>query len=119
MSTAESRPSTILVVEDEAFVRMLASDILTEDGGYRVIEAVNADEARTVLEARHDVRVVFTDVHMPGSLNGFALASIIHLRWPEIGVIVTSGCALPGVGDLPQGTRFLPKPYSSSTLIDM
>ena len=74
MSTADKRPSIILIVEDEAFVRMLASDILTEDGGYRVIEAVNADEARTLLEARHDVRMVFTDVHMPGAL--------MALHWP-------------------------------------
>ena len=119
MSTADKRPSIILIVEDEAFVRMLASDILTEDGGYRVIEAVNADEARTLLEARHDVRLVFTDVDMPGSVNGFALARIIHLRWPGIGVIVASGHARPGIGDLPKGSRFLPKPYSPSTLIGM
>ncbi|MCB5177576.1 response regulator [Microvirga lenta] len=113
----DSRSTIILVVEDEALVRMLASDILTEDGGYRVIEAVNADEALTLLEARHDVRLVFTDVDMPGTMNGFALARAIDLRFPSIEVIVTSGRKMPGVGELPEGIPFLPKPYASSALI--
>lgn len=115
----ESKPTIILLVEDEALVRMLASDILIADGGYRVIEAVNADEALTLLEVRHDVRLLFTDVDMPGSLNGFALARIVDLRWPEIGTIVTSGRIWPGLGDLPKGARFLRKPYAPSALIKM
>jgi CheY-like chemotaxis protein len=94
-------------------------DILTEDAGYRVIEAVNADEALILLESRHDVRLVFTDVNMPGSLNGFALARIVDMRFPGIKVIVTSGLARPGVGDLPKGKRFLPKPHAPSALITM
>jgi CheY-like chemotaxis protein len=98
---------------------MLAGDILTEDAGYRVIEAVNADEALILLESRHDVRLVFTDVNMPGALNGFALARIVDMRFPGIKVIVTSGLARPGVGDLPKGKRFLPKPYAPSALITM
>ncbi|ANY77437.1 hypothetical protein BB934_03710 [Microvirga ossetica] len=98
---------------------MLAGDILTDDAGYRVIEAVNADEALIMLESRHDVRLVFTDVNMPGSLNGFALARIVDMRFPGIKVIVTSGLARPGVGDLPKGKRFLPKPYAPSALITM
>jgi CheY-like chemotaxis protein len=119
MSTTENKPPIILVVEDEALVRMLAWDILTEDAGYRVIEAVNADEALILLESRHDVRLVFTDVNMPGALNGFALARIVDMRFPGIKVIVTSGLARPGVGDLPKGKRFLPKPYAPSALITM
>ena len=97
--TSDNRPEIILLVEDEALVRMLASDILTEEAGYRVIEAVNADEALTLLEARPDVRLVFTDVDMPGSLNGFTLARIVDMRWPKIRIIVTSGHARPGAGD--------------------
>lgn len=119
MSTTENKPPIILVVEDEALVRMLAWDILTEDAGYRVLEAANADEALILLESRHDVRLVFTDVNMPGSLNGFALARIVDMRFPGIKVIVTSGLARPGVGDLPKGKRFLPKPYAPSALITM
>ena len=119
MGTAESRPTVILVVEDEALVRMIASDILTEEGGYRVFEAVNAEEALTLLESRHDVRLVFTDVEMPGSLDGFALARIVDMRFPGIKVIVTSGRMTPGAGDLPKGTRFLPKPYPPLALVGM
>ncbi len=98
---------------------MLAGDTLTEDAGYKVIEAVNADEALILLESRRDVRLVFTDVNMPGALNGFALARIVDMRFPGIEVIVTSGQARPGVGDLPKGKRFLPKPYAPSALITM
>jgi CheY-like chemotaxis protein len=97
----------------------MGADHLTEDAGYRVIEAVNADEALILLESRHDVRLVFTDVNMPGALNGFALARIVDMRFPGIKVIVTSGLARPGVGDLPKGKRFLPKPYAPSALITM
>ena len=119
MGTAESRPTVILLVEDEALVRMIASDILTDEGGYRVIEAVNVEEALTLLEPQHDVRLVFTDVEMPGSLDGFALARIVDMRFPGIKVIVTSGRMTPGAGDLPKGMRFLPKPYLPSALVRM
>jgi len=117
MNTADPKPVLILVVEDEPLVRMLISDILTEDGGYRVIEAVNADEALTLLEARHDVRLVLTDVDMPGTLNGFALARTIDLRFPGVKVIVASGRMAPGPGDLPNGVPFLSKPFAPSALL--
>jgi len=119
MSTTSSRPTVILIAEDEALIRMFASDILTEEGGYRVIEAVDAEEALTLLEARHDVRLVFTDVDMPGPLNGFALARIVDMRFPGIKVIVTSGRTRPGAGDLPSGLSFLPKPYAATTLVGL
>ncbi|EIM31182.1 response regulator [Microvirga lotononidis] len=111
------RPTLILVVEDEALVRMLVSDILTEEGGYRVIEAVNAEEALTLLEARDDVRLVFTDVDMPGPLNGFALARIVAEQFAGLKVIVTSGRTTPDMEDPPAAIPFLPKPYAPSVLI--
>jgi len=119
MSSNDRQPTVILIVEDELIVRMFASDLLTEEGGYRVIEAVNADEALTLLEARHDVRLVVTDVDMPGTLNGFALARIVNMRFPGIKVIVTSGRMSPEVGDLPKGIPFLPKPYADLALISL
>jgi len=119
MNLTETKPPVILLVEDETLLRMLAGDILTEDAGYRVIEAVNADEALILLESRHDVRLVFTDVNMPGALNGFALARIVDRRFPGIKVIVTSGLAQPDMEDLPKGKRFLPKPYAPSALITL
>ena len=93
MNTTENGAPVILVVEDEALLRMLAGDILTEDGGYRVSEAVDADEALILLESRHDVRLVFSDVNMPGALNGLALARLVNMRFLGIKVIVTSGLA--------------------------
>src|SRR4051794_37706009 len=119
MAIVDHKPTVILLVEDETLVRMIASDVLTEDAGCRVIEAGNADEALTLLEVRHDVRLVFTDVDMPGWLNGYALARIVDMRWPGIGVIVASGLNGPGIGDLPKKARFLPKPYSPSTLLGL
>ena len=105
---------TILIVEDEAIVRMLAVDML-EDAGYVVREAGTADEALAVLEKGVPVDIVFTDVRMPGSMDGLALAGIVGDRWPQIGIIITSGhMILPGGG--PGQAVFLPKPYRSSTL---
>ena len=117
MSTTPShRPAVVLVTEDEALVRMMAADLLSDED-YRVVEARNADEALEVLDLRPDVRVLFTDVDMPGSFNGFALARIVDRRWPWIGLIVTSGKNPPGPGDLPKKARFISKPYSPSTLL--
>jgi CheY-like chemotaxis protein len=115
MSTTENRPPVILVVEDETLLRMLAGDILTEDAGYRVIEAVNADEALILLESRHDVRLVFTDVNMPGALNGFALARIVDMRFPGSRSLShrdlpgpVSGTCRRASGSCPSPMRLLP-----------
>ena len=109
-------PNVVLVVEDEALVRMLATDVLS-DAGYRVIEAVNAEEALTLLSARPDVSVMVTDVNMPGSLDGFGLARLVSVSWPKIGIIVVSGRLRLGPGDLPPGARYCAKPYSPSLLL--
>ena len=84
-----SRPC-VLVVEDEIFCRFHAVD-LVEAAGYRAIEASNADEAIAILEARKDIRIVFTDIDMPGSMDGLKLARAIRDRWPPIELILTSG----------------------------
>ncbi|QRM33304.1 response regulator (plasmid) [Microvirga sp. VF16] len=90
-----------------------------EEAGFKVFEAVNADEAITVLQARPDVQTVITDIEMPGSMNGLELARIVHLRWPGIGIVVTSGRARPGPDDLAGGAAFLAKPYRPETVIQM
>jgi CheY-like chemotaxis protein len=93
-------PETVLLVEDEALVRMLGVDVL-EEAGYRVIEAANADVALKVLEADPDaIAILVTDVHMPGSMDGEGLARIVDQRWPWIRVIITSGQAR--LSDLPR-----------------
>jgi two-component system, response regulator PdtaR len=111
-------PTVVLLAEDEALVRMFAADLLRDEAGFKVIEAVNADEALTVLEATSDVRALVTDVEMPGSLDGFTLARLVHKAWPHIGIVVVSARVGPGPGDMPLGARFVAKPYSTTALID-
>ncbi len=108
--------STVLVVEDEPFVRMLGADVL-ESAGFNVIEACSADEALSVLASRSDVCVVFTDVEMPGSLDGLDLAWRIHERWPQIGVVLTSGRRMIEAQAMPDQDAFVPKPYAPSSLL--
>jgi two-component system, response regulator PdtaR len=108
----------VLVVEDETLVRMFMADFLDE-AGFKVFEAVNADEALTVLQARPDVQVVVTDIEMPGSMNGLALARTVQEHWPVIAVIVTSGRERPGPDDLSDKVAFLAKPYLPDTVINL
>jgi CheY-like chemotaxis protein len=83
------RRIVVLAVEDEPLVRMFIADFLDE-AGFKVIEAVNADEATTILQARPDIQVVLTDIGMPGSMGGLELTKLIQERWPGIGVVMTS-----------------------------
>src|SRR5271156_6422640 len=102
--------ANVLIVEDDFLIRANAVDII-EEAGFRVDEASNADAAIRILEQRRNVGVVFTDVHMPGTLNGLDLARLVERRWPGTGVIVTSGRAMKM--DIPGRAIFLAKPYSS------
>jgi two-component system, response regulator PdtaR len=111
------QPVVVLLVEDEALVRMMAADVLREEGGFKVVEVVNAEEALTVLEATADVRALVTDVEMPGSLDGFTLARVVKQAWPHIGIVVTSGRMAPGLNDLPSGALFVAKPYRPADLV--
>jgi len=111
----EAQSAVILVVEDEPLVRLFAEEVLAEDGGYRVVAANNAHEALAVLSARPDVRLVFTDINMPGSMSGLDLAHRVHAVWPAIGLLVTSGAGLDGA--LPPGARFLEKPVMPMVLV--
>jgi CheY-like chemotaxis protein len=110
-------PAVVLLVEDESFVRMTAADML-DDAGFTVIEAANADVAWSVLEHRDDVGVLFTDIDMPGSMDGFVLAARVAERWPHIRLVVTSGRCRPRQGDVPDHGRFVPKPYLMSQVLD-
>lgn len=114
---AESAPRPIvLVVEDDLLQRIYASSIL-EDAGFEVVEAANANEAILILEARKDIRVVFTDIEMPGSMDGLKLARAIRDRWPPIELILTSGRHRLGADAIPARGRFLAKPYEPDVLI--
>jgi two-component system, response regulator PdtaR len=116
MEQTSASSTTILVVEDEPLVRLVGT-LLLADAGFNVIEACNAEEALRVLEAGSDVRIVFTDVEMPGALDGFGLARCVHERWPSIGVIVTSGRCEPPRQKTGLNELFVAKPYASSTLM--
>jgi CheY-like chemotaxis protein len=102
----------ILVVEDELLLRMDAADMVVA-AGFTVIEAANADEAIEILETRSDIAVVFTDIQMPGTMDGLRLARAVRGRWPPIKIVATSGHLTVTETDLPEGGRFLPKPYSA------
>ncbi len=105
------RKTVVLVVEDDAPVRMDAVDMM-EEFGFDALEAGNSDEAIRLLESRLDISVMFTDIDMPGSMNGLKLAHAVCGRWPPIRIIVTSGQFKIVEGDLPNGGRFLAKPYT-------
>src|SRR6478736_5887017 len=107
----------VLLVEDEPLVRMTAADEL-EEAGFHVLEAANADVAMAVLEARSDeIQVLFTDVHMPGSMDGMELAEQVHARWPHVRLLISSGYARPGPDEIPDAGRFVPKPYHAATVV--
>jgi CheY-like chemotaxis protein len=105
-----SEPAVVvLIVEDEILVRMSVADIL-QDSGYHVVEARDGVEALALLEVRDDVAVLFTDVTMP-NLNGITLAKIVSERWPDLGIVITSGGLPNGVTlELPARARFVRKP---------
>ena len=87
--SARKRP-VVLIVEDEFLVRMDTRDAV-ETAGFDVLEAGDADEAIAILTARNDVSLIFTDVHMPGSMDGLKLAHFVRDRWPPVKIVATSG----------------------------
>ena len=111
-----SNPSTVLVVEDDWLLRLIAVEIL-EEAGFVALEAANADEAIVMLEQRMDIEAVLTDVDMPGTMNGLKLAHAVRHRWPPIKIIIVSGKTHLSDADLPSGARFLAKPYSVPGMI--
>jgi len=115
--TSSERTGVVLVVEDKALVRMVAVDLI-EDAGYETVEASTADDAIRILEARRDIRIVFTDIHMPGSMDGLKLARAIRNRWPPIELILTSALPRLRALDLPERGVFLTKPYLPEALME-
>jgi CheY-like chemotaxis protein len=110
-------PARVLVVDDEALVRMLAVDYL-EDAGFDVIEANDGAQALRLLSQNTGVRVLFTDINMPG-INGLELARQVHGQYPGMHLIVTSGYERPSAADMPDDSRFLRKPYTSLQVTDL
>ena len=107
----------ILIVEDEYLISSWLEEAL-QDEGHTVLIAGDADQAVTSLNLDEDIDLLFTDVDMPGSMNGMELASMVNDRWPSIGIIVASGKPRPDHPRLPQGAKFLQKPFRLEDVID-
>ena len=106
----------VLVVEDEALLRMNAVDMVA-DAGFEAVEAADATEAVTILETRPDIRIVFTDIDMPRGLDGMKLAALIRSRWPPIEIILASGYVDAPDVELPARGLFFAKPYDEREVI--
>src|SRR6266850_4337937 len=110
-------PTTnVLVVEDEMVLRMRAVDIV-EDAGFTAVEAVSADEALAILESRSDISLLFSDIQMPGTMDGLKLAHAVHDRWPSIKIILVSGQVRLSDIDKPAESRFFGKPLEVKQII--
>jgi CheY-like chemotaxis protein len=110
-----SRAHTVLVVEDETLIRMGIVGEL-EDAGFKVFEASDADAAIKLLEAHPEIGLLFTDVDMPGSMDGLKLAAAVRNRWPPVRIVVTSGHMKILTEHLPPGSRFIAKPYEGRVI---
>jgi two-component sensor histidine kinase len=116
VSTNSTPAPNVLVVEDEMILRMRAVDIV-EDAGFNPVEAVNADEAISILESRSDIALLFTDIQMPGSMDGIKLAHAVYDRWPAIKIILVSGQVKPSDAERPADSRFFGKPLGVGEMI--
>jgi CheY-like chemotaxis protein len=106
----------VLVVEDEPLLLMDAVDLI-EDAGFVAYGASNADEAIRMLEKLSDIRVLFTDIDMPGSMDGLKLAHAVRKRWPPVSIIVASGHVRVKQEDLPENGLFFAKPYPPRAVV--
>ncbi|HEX5184875.1 MAG TPA: response regulator [Allosphingosinicella sp.] len=110
-------PRIVLVVDDEVFARLFAVQIFL-DQGYIVLEAADAAEGLEMLEANDDVGLLFTDISMPGAMDGLGLIDQVRRERPEIAFVVTSGLVVPPGDQLPDSVRFLAKPYTAHALMN-
>ncbi len=115
-SPGTEMPIIVLIVEDEALVRETAVDVLG-DAGFQVLEAGNGHDALALLESNPDVRVLFTDLNMPGSMDGLMLAFMASVRWPHLALIISSGNMPPKSETLPRSSIFIRKPYELERVI--
>jgi CheY-like chemotaxis protein len=106
----------VLVIEDEPLIRLDLASVI-EDAGYGVVAAASADEAIAILSVRSDIRLIVTDIEMPGSIDGLRLAWVVRNRWPPIHIVVTSGRREPALSELPERSLFMAKPFESARLV--
>lgn len=109
------KKAVVLVVEDDFIIRMGAMDIVSS-AGHAALEACGSEEAINILSSRDDINLVFTDVIMPGKIDGLQLAFYVHRQFPKVGIIVASGTLVVQMNTLPPGARFFTKPYSEQEI---
>lgn len=109
-------PITVLIVEDETLVRMHGVDIL-EEAGFQVIEAASADDALVLLRSHNEIGLLFSDIDMPGSMNGLELARVVHAQWPRMRLLLTSGHHNLTESSIPDDGEFVGKPWTEGKLI--
>jgi two-component system, response regulator PdtaR len=110
-------PPVILIVEDDPLLRMLAVEVV-EEAGFVALEAGNADEAVSALESRTDISLFFTDIDMPGSMDGLKLAHAVRDRWPPIKILIVSGKVQVHSSELPPSNScFVGKPYQTAAMV--
>jgi CheY-like chemotaxis protein len=109
---------TVLIVEDEPFIREFVYDEL-ENSGYGVLAAGNADSALHILETEPNIHMLFTDIDMPGSMDGLRLAAIVRNRWPPVKIVIASGKHRPHRHEMPPDSTFLPKPYLPTDIVGL
>jgi CheY-like chemotaxis protein len=117
MASIHPRGYAVLIVEDEPLLRMDAMD-LAEEAGLQAYGAANAREAIALLEQHDNIRILFTDIQMKGSMDGLKLAHAVRKRWPPIQIMVTSGAVKVGADQMPENGLFFTKPYAPRFLID-
>src|SRR5687768_592282 len=116
MALPDDPTPVVLVVEDEMVLRMRAVDIV-EDAGFVPVEAVSADQAINILESRDDISLLFTDIQMPGTMDGLKLAHAAYARWPHIKIILVSGQIAVAEGDKPTDSKFFRKPFEVENMV--
>jgi two-component system, response regulator PdtaR len=114
VTTGEVDMATVLIVEDEVLIRDFIVEAL-EKAGFSVVAAKDADQAIAILENRQDIHLLFTDIDMPGSMDGLKLATAVRDRWPPVHIIITTGKVRPL--QIPENALFIPKPYLASNLV--
>jgi len=116
-TTLRQIPPAVLIVEDDPLQRLLAVEVV-EEAGYVALEAGDADEAVALLKSRPDISVLFTDVNMPGSMDGLKLAHAVRNRWPPIKILLVSGKVRPHPSELPSNSCFVGKPYRATAMVE-
>lgn len=107
---------SVLVVEDETLIRFSVVAQL-EDAGFEVFEAANADDAIEILNVTPSIRLLFTDIDMPGTMDGLKLAAAVRNRWPPVKIVITSGHRIVEAVDVPEGSLFFSKPYAYQAVL--